>query len=266
MKKFLSMVLTSVILMTVALGFTAWADESKTEVFVTIANGSLAIAREKIKLTDTDEDGKLTVNDALKLAHDAKYEGGSAAGYGSSTSDWGLSMTKLWGVENGGSYGYFVNNTLASSLTDEVKNGDHIVAFVYTDTVGFSDAYSWFDSTETTVNENGEVTLTLTCGGYDGDWNYVTSPVANAKITLDGKDTGLTTDSNGKVTVKAGKAGEYIISASSDSQRLVPPVSILTVKSATPDTGDSIVTVMIIIGAVALIGAFAVIFGRKRRI
>lgn len=266
MKNFLSMALTVVILATMVLGFTAIAAEGKTEVFVTIANGSLAVTHEKINVTDTDGDGKLTINDALKLTHDAKYDGGSAAGYGSVSSEWGLSLTKLWGVENGGSYGYFVNNTFASALDNEIKHGDYIVAFVYTDTNAFSDSYTWFDSVETTANENGEVTLTLSCGGYDENFSFVTNPLVGAKITLDGKDTGLITDSDGKVTIKAGNAGEYLISAASDTKLIVPPVGILTVKGATPDTGDSIVTVMIIVGAVALVGVAAVIFGRKRRI
>ena len=265
MKRFLSTALTVLVLMTAVFGFTATAADSKTDVYVTIANGTLALVREKVSVTDADGDGKLTVNDALILAHDAKYEGGSAAGYSSENSDWGLSLKKLWGVENGGSYGYYVNNAMSNSLADEVKNGDYIVAFVYTDTKGFSDAYSWFDKTEATVSGNGEVTLTLTSSGYDANWNVVKSPVAGAKITLDGKDTGLTTDNEGKVTVKAGKAGRYIVSASSESAILVPPVAVLTVTAPSPATGDSIVTVMIIIGAVALAGALVVIVGRKRR-
>ncbi|MBP5657968.1 MAG: hypothetical protein J6X52_05545, partial [Clostridia bacterium] len=79
-------------------------------VYVTIANGELVLAREAVTLTDADNDGALTINDALYLAHEAKFEGGAAAGYASSTGDYGLSLTKLWGVENGGSYGYFVND------------------------------------------------------------------------------------------------------------------------------------------------------------
>ena len=128
MKRLISSALTVLIMLAAVCVFTVSASEAKTDVYVTVTNGSPVLIREKVSVTDADGDGRLTVNDALILAHDAKYEGGSAAGYGSSKSEWGLSMTKLWGVENGGSYGYFVNNAPSDSLADEVKNGDSVAA------------------------------------------------------------------------------------------------------------------------------------------
>ena len=89
-------------------GITAFAAETpQAEVYVTIADGSgqLVLAQEAISVTDTDNDGVLTINDALYAAHEAKYDGGAAAGYASSVGQYGLAMDKLWGTENGGSYG-----------------------------------------------------------------------------------------------------------------------------------------------------------------
>lgn len=44
-------------------------------------------------------------------------------GYATDTGDYGLYITKLWGTENGGSYGYCLNNAACMSLTDPVVQG-----------------------------------------------------------------------------------------------------------------------------------------------
>ena len=46
-----------------------------TAVFVTICDkdGKIALAQEKINVTDADGDGTLTITDALFCAHEAKY-------------------------------------------------------------------------------------------------------------------------------------------------------------------------------------------------
>ena len=110
MKKLLSITL-AVLMLVSTFCLTAFAEDAvpaSADVYVTIAdnNGKLALTQEKITATDKDNDGKITIDEALLAAHEAKYEGGAAAGYASAMSDWGLSLTKLWGVENGGSYGY----------------------------------------------------------------------------------------------------------------------------------------------------------------
>lgn len=227
MKRFLAVMLV-VAVMSVASSVMplSAADES---VYVTIANGELALAYESVPLTDADGDGSLTVNDALISAHDIAFEGGAAAGYGSKQTEYGLSMTKLWGIENGGSYGYYVNNASAMSLADPVKAGDHIVAYVYTDTKNFSDKYSYFDVTS---SSSSEVALTLNCSGYDENWAPVTSPVEGAVITVDGVKTDVKTGADGKATVSVTGEGRHVISAVSDSATLVPPVCIVTISSA----------------------------------
>ena len=121
-------------------------------------------------------------------------------------------------MENGGSYGYYVNNTAAMSLADPVADGDFINAFVYTDLTGWSDVYCFFDA-ETVAP--GEVTLTLSAAGYDENWAPVTSPLAGAVITVNGEKTESVTDENGQVTLTV-EAGD-VISAVAEDATLVPP-------------------------------------------
>ena len=254
MKKFAAVLLAAVL----TLGTIAPvnAEAADTKVYVTIVNGDVKLAQQEIKVTDVDKDGALTINDALYLAHEEKYTGGAEAGYGSAMGQWGLSLTKLWGVENGGSYGYYVNNASAMGLGDPVKNGDFINAFVYTDTVGFSDTYSYFDKATVSYRKGSEVTLTLSGAGYDANWNPVTVPVANATVTVDGVKTNVKTDANGKATVKLDASKSCVISAVSDTTTLVAPVCVATVavNDRTPKTGDNTVRVMGVLMMIGLAG------------
>lgn len=216
----------------------AAADE-QAKVCVTISDGTLRLAREQVTLADADGDGALTLNDALYLAHEAKYEGGAAAGYGSAASDYGVSITKLWGVESGSGYGYYINNASAMSLMDTVKDGDCVSAFVYTDTVGFSDTYCYFDKTTLSADSGEVFTLTLNAAAFDENWNPVVKPVEGASITVDGVKTEYKTDAEGRVSIMLDGEKACIISAVSETQTLVPPVCEVNVSQPLPDTGVS---------------------------
>lgn len=242
MKKILSICLAAF----VALAFLALPVFAETEVpyvYVTIAdeNGELVLASQYVSLTS---DG-MTIDDALRAAHEqADY----AEGYLSEDSQWGRSMTRLWGTENGGSYGYYVNNASPASLLDKVKTGDHIYAFVYTDTMNFSDTYSFFNENIVYDLERGdEITLTLSKVGFDANWMPVTAPVAGACITVNGKTTEFITDENGKVTVLLSDAGELIISAEKEGENLTPPVCVAVVD------GISNAMIYVMLGVVAFI-------------
>lgn len=212
------------------------ASKKSVNAYVTVANaGKLVLTQEKIKVTDVDKDGYLTVNDALYNAHEERFEGGAAVGYGSAYTEYGLSLTKFWG-DTSGSFGYYVNNKSSLSLADEVKDGDYITAFIYTDTTAYSDKYSFFDKNTLTVTADEEITLTLSAAGYDASYNPITVPVKDATITVNGEATEYNTDENGKVTMKLSKAGTYVISATSTTDTLVPPVLTVTVKAKTPVT------------------------------
>lgn len=189
---------------------------------------------EKVTVTDADGDGTISVSDAIFCAHEKKYEGGAAAGYATEMTQWGISPTKLWGVSNGGSYGYYVNNVSPMSLADEIKAGDHICAFIYTDTANFSDKYSYFDKLNATVDAGGTLELTLSYADYDETWAPIVKLAENATITVDGKDTSFTTDKDGKVTITLTEAGTHVISAISKTENLVSPVCVVTVNAPEP--------------------------------
>ena len=197
-----------------------------TYVYVTIAdqNGKTVLAATEITVTDSDDDGKLTINDVLYCAHEEYYDGGAKAGYATKQTEYGLSLDKLWGSANGGSYGYYVNNVSAWSLTDPINGGEYVAAFCYTDLKGWSDHYSFFDRFQGDVAENEEITLTYNEAAYDKDWNPVTLPVEGATVTVDGQATEFKTDADGKVTLSLNGAGRHIVSAKVEGKTLVAPV------------------------------------------
>ena len=238
MKKLISISVALIMLFGIW-GISAFAEGTgaSAKVYVTISNGEgkLVLTQEEITVTDRNDDGILTIDEALFATHEAKYEGGAAVGYGSAYTEYGLSLTKLWG-DTSGSFGYYVNNASAMGLGDEVKDGDYITAFIYTDTTAYSDKYSFFDKNTLTVTADEEITLTLSAAGYDASYNPITVPVKDATITLNGEATEYNTDENGKVTMKLSKAGTYVISATSTTDTLVPPVLTVTVKAKIPVT------------------------------
>ena len=239
MKKVLAIIISAVILMSMGTVCAFAAEGASADVYVTIADkdGKTAVAAEKVTVTDTDSDGALTISDALYAAHEAFYEGGAAAGYGTSVSQYGLGLQKLWGDANGkNGYGYYVNNASAWALTDPVKDGDYVAAFCYTDLEGFSDNYSYFDSFTGDVKAGEELTLTYSQAGYDADWNPVTLPVEGAVITVDGEATEIKTDADGKATLTLSMNGKHVISATVEGKTLVAPVYVAAVTGGTDPT------------------------------
>lgn len=254
----------------------ALAEDADTKVFVTISDdqGALALARKEVQVTDQDGDGSLTIYDALFCAHEQNYTGGAQAGFATEATQWGVSLMKLWGVENGGSYGYYLNNASAMSLTDPVRNGDTVQAYVYTDTMTFSDMFCYFDQD---TCAGGEVTLTLNGISFDPEtFAPVTAPVVGAKILIDGADSGVVTDAAGKCTVTITK--NCIISATSQIATLVPPVCVAEVEAEgtptavpTPDAepapkkdGGAILYITIAAGVV-VIGIVVMVILRKKK-
>ena len=225
MKKFLSLLL--VVWMLVSL--TASAEAAPT-VYVSISDdtGALVLAYVPVALTDADGDGALTICDALMLAHAAHHPEGAEAFLAEQT-EWGLSLYKLWGVENGGSYGYMLNDVSAWSLVDPVKDGDHVKAYAFTDLTAFSDTYAYFTAPVAAAVVNTEIALTLNAAGYDADWNPVILPVAGATLTVNGEKTDVVTDETGNAVLTLAEAGTYTVSAVSETMTLVPPVCIVTV-------------------------------------
>lgn len=242
MKRIISVTL-SILILSVLLGVSTFAAGDGATVYVTVCDkdGALAVAYEPVTVTDIDGDGALTVNDVLFAAHEAKYEGGAAAGYKAESGPFGLSLAKLWGCANGGSYGYYVNGAMAWSLGDPVKDGDHVHAFIYRDLSAFSDKFSYFDKTTVSATEGDEIELTLTGIGFNEFYETVKAPVKGAVITVNGERTSFVTDADGKVRITLENAGEAVISAVSDTDLIVAPVCKVAVeaKTAPSDTESS---------------------------
>lgn len=223
-------------------GTAVFADDSTVTAYVTISDdtGTLVLARQAVRVSDADGDGAITISDALFAAHEAKFVGGAAAGYRAEESAYGLSLLRLWGIENGGSYGYYVNNASPMSLSDPIQQGDHISAYAYSDLIAWSDTFSYFD-VDTAAAAVGEAfTLTLSAAGYDAAWNPVVLPVSGAAITVNGEATEFVTDADGKVTLTLDTAGTAVISATSETMTLVPPVCVVSVTDPDiPYTADT---------------------------
>ena len=282
MKKVL-VVLLSLLLVTGSLLVAASADDLSPEeerptvgasspeaptVFVTLldAEGNFASRNQPFEVTDSDADGSLTISDALFAAHEALFEGGAAAAYGAEIGEYGLSLTKLCGTENGGGYGYYVNNVAAWSLADPIQDGDRVTAFVYTDLTAWSDTFCWFAEGDQSAEAGQSVSLTLQAYAYDENYNMSAAPVSGATILVDDEPTSYTTGEDGKVTLSLTAAGSHWISASSETQNLVAPLCSVEITAASaeqpPKTGDSslvAVSVALILSAGVLVS-----FGKKR--
>lgn len=225
MKKVIFMILT-VFVMLLTISFSAFAaSEHIVEAYVTISNnnGSFILVREKVILKDIDDDGELTINDALYIAHENNYKGGAKEGYSFSLTEYGLSLNKLWG-DTSGAVGYCINDMMAMSLGDEIKSGDHIKTYIYQDKIGYSDKYAYFNKISVKINKGEEISLVLNYIDYDENWNPVIKQLSEAIIFIDNKETEYKTDINGKITIALEGKGTVNISAKSNELILVPPI------------------------------------------
>ncbi|MBR5337424.1 MAG: Ig-like domain-containing protein [Lachnospiraceae bacterium] len=195
------------------------AEAAKTiKVYLTVSNaGVLALANDgslmgqkEIEVSDVDGNSGISINDVLLVAHKEFY---GNDGYATEPgSDW--KITKLWGVSNGGAYGYYVNNASAWSFLDPVNDGDSLDAFIYQDTSFYSDTYTFFDSTHKNVEGSKSVTLTLNASVYDSaTGGYIKKTVPNVTVRCDDGEILGITDKKGKVTFNLYKAGAHIITA-----------------------------------------------------
>ena len=229
MKKLLSAFLAVVLALSCTVLFASAQDGLTVNVSIADQSSKLVLAHRSVAVTDKDSDGLITINDALISAHDAHYQGGASQGYATAIGDYGLYLVKLWGKTNGAGFGYYVNNQAAWSLLDVLNDGDNLYAFIYTDTVGFSDSYCFFNNEAATVKAYEAFTVELKCLQYDmASWQYVEKPVEGAVITIDGKATKLVTDASGKAEITLTKQGEHLISASCESLLITPPVCVVS--------------------------------------
>ena len=200
------------------------------DVYVTISDaGKLVVPDKLVTAEDFNEDGAITLCDALYAAHEEFYDGGASAGFEAIPGDYGTNIAVLWGSDNGGSYGYYLDAVSAMNLDEPLTAGCHVTAYSFADLEAWSDAYSFFSEKEVSLAPNETFTLKLSVVSFDENWNPVTAPLAGAGVTVNDIPINTLTGEDGSVLFSFPKAGEYVISAFSDELTLVPPVCVIEV-------------------------------------
>lgn len=253
LSKFLSMIMIAALIVT---GFTGFAGGSKAyaaegdtplliatapaleaKVYVSISNkGDLVVRQQSVDVMDTDDDGALTISDALYCAHEKYYKGGAEEGYGAAVGQWGLGLTKLWGDESG-NFGYYVNDVSSMGAGDPIKDGDYLNAYIYKDGTGFSDKYTFFNTRKIGLKTNAAKTFKLSYAGFDENWAPVTAPLKHAVIMINGNHTEIGTNKKGRFKLQFNQSGSYLISADHEEETIVPPTLIVFVQ---PEKGEVI--------------------------
>ncbi len=218
-KRVVSMMLALIMMMSVIPVFAQEAGNSITVFFSMSKYGEFVKSKDgadmaEVEVTLTGKDS-YTLDDAFLAAHTAYYEDG-AQGYATSMSEqWGLSVDMLWG-DTSKFFGYQVNGGQESVMGPGhvIENGDYIDAYINRSEHPDNEAYSFFDTYRAQAYCGEEIMLTLTqAGGYDKDWNTIYIPCEGAVITVNGKESEIVTDTEGKATLLLDQAGEYVISA-----------------------------------------------------
>ena len=214
-------------------------------------DGTLMADRD-VTVKDLDGNGILTYDEALKAAHDEYYNGGSAAGYGTATSEqYGLYLTKLWG-DTSGAFGYWLNDASCNSLSDPVKADDYLTAFVYKDKEKYSDAYTRFAKKEYKTISGQQLTLRQDKAAFDRNYNVIFDTSNKENILI--YDSNYKPVSEENYELKTGYAYSttetwyyyyltfknvsgtfYVVSSSSEESTVVPAVTKITVLEQTPD-------------------------------
>ncbi|MCR4963074.1 MAG: S-layer homology domain-containing protein [Firmicutes bacterium] len=214
------------------------ASVSKYGAFVNDKNGELLVQK-PVTLS-----GKLsyTLNDAFAAIHDAYYPGGATAGYATSETQWGTSVTKFWN-DTSGNIAYQIDHgdVYVMGPDTAVEDGNEVEAYILESNYPDSEAYVTFDKSQATVFAGETLELTLSKQEYDDNWMPVMTPYTDgADITVDGEANGAVTDRNGKVSLSFDEPGTYLVSAKDTKQvngqtvtAITAPACTVTVKAVT---------------------------------
>ena len=143
-----------------------YADETESgiTVYLTVsdhgtiatANDGSAMAWREVTVTDVNEDGHYTFDEALVAAHKA-YN--SEDGFAVKSSGW---VDKLWGQTNDAGFSFIRNNETTDLVTEaEIAEGDHLVASSNKDELLYLDWASFFDKYDTEVTAGETFTLNM---------------------------------------------------------------------------------------------------------
>ena len=190
-----------------------------------------------------------TMDDALKLAHDLYYPGGSDAGYDYHADDDGIFdgvIYRLWGY-NKDDVPYIrsaLNHDIreyGSALSRNVQDGDELHFYIQ-QTKG-TDRLAFFTENEITVSQSESVELQLRQSNNSGT---SFSSCEGAFIYIDGvKQEDILTDADGKVTlpVLAARETPYFITAEklidNDGAKVTAISAVYANVTVVPNDGDS---------------------------
>ena len=190
-----------------------------------------------------------TMDDALKLAHDLYYPGGSDAGYDYHADEAGIFdgvIYRLWGY-NKNDVPYIrsaLNHDIreyGSALSRNVQDGDELHFYIQ-QTKG-TDRLAFFTENEITVSQSESVELQLRQSNNSGTGF---SSCEGASIYIDGvKQEDILTDADGKVTLPALEAREtpYFITAEklidNDGAKVTAISAVYANVTVVPNDGDS---------------------------
>lgn len=228
MKKILSLSLA--LLLCLSLAACGGGKTPTVDVKVGVSDGGMLVVPYKtVSVPDADGDGAVSIEDTLIAAHDAFYNGGAKEGFAAKDTEYGRSIVKFWGIDNGGGYGYYLNDQFVLP-DDDVHAGDELFAYSYQDMVGWSDTYAYFTEHTASAAAGEEVKLQLMMLVYDENWNLGAKPCEGAFLMIDGAAAEVFTDAEGFVTVSFDEPGEHVVSALHNQMVLVPAVCNVTVK------------------------------------
>ena len=212
----LVMILTTIPMLTsVALA----EDAATVKVYLTVSNqgeiakandGSLMVCKE-VTVTDLNEDGAFTYDEALVAAHAAFN---SPDGFVAASSGW---VTSVWGVaNNAASYSFMQNDKGTDLVTTAVINeGDDLVVSINKDADEYSDFYTAFDVKQVEATVGEEVSLTLKgFGAMTQDEATPVSGIAIGYYNTNGEyvPTEVVTGEDGKANISFAEPGTYVVS------------------------------------------------------
>lgn len=215
---------------------TAFVSVSKYGDFVKDKNGD-SVALAEVTLSGKES---YNLNDLFTALHSTLC--GEDNGYSTVSGDYGLYVTKFWGNETS-NLGYQMNGGKAyvGGLDTAVNNGDCVDVSIYQNYYPNTENYTVFESYKDDAYVNEPFEIKLSQASYDENYNFVFSPCAGAKIIVNGSETEVTTDSEGKATLNFETAGDYVVSAKKtklsgedDVTAITAPVCLVKAK-ALPD-------------------------------
>lgn len=159
---------------------------------------------------------------------------------GAANTSYGLSLTKLYGYEDG-SFGYYTDReTMAWSPVDPVTaDGTEVFLFHYDYTAA---AYAVFDKTEYEGTTASPAVVTVKKMDYDANWNPVFKGVAATVYAKNDKtEKAFTCAADGTVTLKGLEAGTYDLTAyfGDASAYIVSPYAVYKVTKADKPSPDN---------------------------